>query len=102
VTFIVGCDLDGVLWRGNTPIPGAAVGVKRIRDAGLKIAFLTNNSSARVADYVEKLAAHGVEARPDDIASSAMAAAALLAHDMPAGARVLACAGPGVVEALEA
>jgi len=101
MTFIVGCDLDGVIWRGDTPIPGAAEGVQRLRDAGLQLAFLTNNSSARVGDYVEKLAAHGVEASRDDIASSAMAAAALLAHDTPAGARVLACAGPGVVEALE-
>ncbi len=33
--------------------------------------------------------------------TSAVAAGALLAAELPAGARVLACAGPGVVEALE-
>ena len=45
----------------------------------------------------------GVDADPDDVGSSAQAAAALLAPRSPAPARaVLACAGPGVVEALEA
>jgi HAD superfamily hydrolase (TIGR01450 family) len=44
----------------------------------------------------------GVDAAADDIATSAQAAAALLAADTAPGTRVLACAGPGVVEALEA
>jgi 4-nitrophenyl phosphatase len=101
------CDLDGVVWRGETPIPGAAAGIAELRAAGLRVVFLTNNSSGRVRDNVERLAAAGVEADPDDLATSAQAAVALLARDHtsgpePAAPRVLACAGPGVVEALRA
>jgi len=96
------CDLDGVIWRGETPIPGAADGVVHLRRAGLRVVFLTNNSSGRVHDNVDWLAAAGVEAEPDDLVTSAQAAAALLGTPPGPETRVLACAGPGVVEALRA
>lgn len=95
------CDLDGVVWLGDQPIAGAADGVARLRAAGLRVAFFTNNSNAPITDCATRLAAAGVPAAPDDVLTSAQAAAAHLAVSMPRGARVLACAGPGVVEALE-
>ncbi|MGZ6887317.1 MAG: HAD-IIA family hydrolase [Acidimicrobiia bacterium] len=94
------CDLDGVLWRGERAIAGSAEAVAHLRAAGRRVAFLTNNSSNRVADVVAKLGTIGVPATPADVLSSAQAAAALLGDGLPAGARVLVCAGPGVVEAL--
>lgn len=97
---LVCCDLDGVVWRGDDPIPGAAGGIEMLRVAGMRVVFLTNNSSGRVADVVAKLERHGVATSPADVASSAQAAAAYLALDLPAGARVHACAGPGVIDAL--
>ena len=51
---------------------------------------------------IAKLARLGVPAETSDVLTSALAAAALLAGELPAGATVLTCAGPGVVEALEA
>lgn len=93
------CDLDGVVWRGEDPVPGAAGAVARLRAAGLRVAFITNNSSGRVGDYVEKLARMGIDAGPGDLLTSAQAAARLLRHELAPGSRVLACAGPGVVEA---
>jgi 4-nitrophenyl phosphatase len=98
--LVVCCDLDGVVWRGDTPIPGSPGAIGVLRDAGARVAFLTNNSSLRVGDYVEKLAGMGVAVTPDDILTSAQAAAALLAESLPAGSRVHPLAGPGVVEAL--
>ena len=99
---VVCCDLDGVIWRGEDPIPGAAGGVAKLRDAGLRVVFVTNNSGARVADTVGRLAAMGIAAEPGDLATSAQAAASVLARDLPDGARVLPCAGAGVIEALHA
>ena len=95
-------DLDGVLWLGDEPLPGAADAVARFRSAGLDVGFMTNNSSLPVAGYVEKLASLGVEADPSEVLTSALATAELLAADLPPGSKVLACSGPGVVEALEA
>ncbi len=97
---VIVCDLDGVLWRGDAPIPGSADAIARLRTAGRRVAFLTNNSSHRVQDVIDRLGAIGVPADVADVLSSAQAAAALLAADLPPGARVLTCAGPGVVEAL--
>jgi glycerol-1-phosphatase len=99
---VVCCDLDGVIWRGPEPIPGSAAAVAQLRGAGIRVAFLTNNSSATVAQYLDRLARAGVGAEPVDLCTSAQAAAALLVRELPPGARVLACAGPGVVEALRA
>ena len=100
------CDLDGVVWRGAIPIEGSAAGIAQLRDAGLRVVFLTNNSSGRVQDTLDRLGAAGIAAAPEDLVTSAQAAAALLATATSSGApapgtRVLACAGPGVVEALE-
>lgn len=95
-------DLDGVLWLGDEPLPGAAAAVARFREAGLDVGFMTNNSSLPVAGYVEKLARFGVVADPSEVLTSALAAANLLAADLAPGSKVLACSGPGVVEALEA
>lgn len=97
---VIVCDLDGVLWRGDTPIPGSAAAVATLRAAGRRVAFLTNNSSHRVADVVAKLDRCGVPADPADVLSSAQAAAVLLGAALAPGGRVLVCGGPGVVEAV--
>jgi glycerol 3-phosphatase-2 len=99
---VVCCDLDGVVWRGETPIPGAPEGIERLRDAGLRLGFVSNNSSQPVSEVTAKLAAAGVLASADDVITSALAAASLLATELAPGAPVLACAGPGVIEALSA
>lgn len=97
----MGCDLDGVLWRGETPIEGSSAAIAALRDAGLRVGFVSNNSSQPVGAVVDKLVRMGVPANPEDVLTSALAAAAMLRESLDPGTRVLACAGPGVVEALE-
>ena len=72
-------DLDGVLYRGADPIPGAADALSRLRAAGKRVAFVTNNASATPAMVVHRLTGVGVEARTDEIETSALSTAALLA-----------------------
>ena len=91
-------DLDGVIWRGDTPIPGSADAVAALRDRGHRVVFLTNNSNKRVEAYVAKLADAGVPADEADVVTSAQAAASVL----ESGTTALVCAGPGVEEALVA
>jgi HAD superfamily hydrolase (TIGR01450 family) len=99
-TPVLCCDLDGVLWRGDEPIAGSAEALRDLRAAGVRVAFVSNNSSQPVAEVIAKLASFRVPAVSDDVVTSAHAAAALLSATLPRGTRVLACAGPGVVEAL--
>jgi 4-nitrophenyl phosphatase len=91
-------DLDGVVWLADTPIRGAPEAVARLRSRGERVVFLTNNSSRTVGDYVKKLDGMGIPTEPDDVLTSAQAAARLLEP----GTTALLCAGPGVAEALEA
>jgi 4-nitrophenyl phosphatase len=100
VAPVVCCDLDGVVWRGDDAIAGAAEAIARLRASGLRVGFVSNNSSHPVGDVVAKLERCGIPATAADVITSALAATALLAGSLPTGARVLACAGPGVVEAL--
>ena len=97
---VVCCDLDGVVWRGDEPVPGSSEALASLRAGGVRVAFVSNNSSEPVTDVIAKLASFGVPTA-DDVITSAQAAAVLLRATLSHGARVLACAGPGVVEALE-
>jgi 4-nitrophenyl phosphatase len=90
-------DLDGVIWLADQPIPGAAEAVARLRAAGERVLFVTNNSSAPVGDQEAKLARLGIPAA-GDVVTSAMAGARLVSP----GERVLVCGGPGIVEAVAA
>jgi 4-nitrophenyl phosphatase len=99
---VVLLDLDGVVWLGDSTIPGSPAAVHALRAHGARVAFFTNNSSMRVAHLIEKLHAHGISAEPEDVLSSAQAAADLLSEGPAQIQRVLPCAGPGVIEAVEA
>lgn len=88
-------DLDGVVWLARRAIPGAAEAVERMRAAGRRVWFVTNNSMSTIGDQEAALAAIGVPAT-GAVVTSAQAAASLVR----AGERVLVCGGDGVVEAV--
>ena len=88
-------DLDGVVWRGDQALPGAADAVARLRAAGERVLFVTNNSFAEAATTEAKLGRMGIPAA-GDVVSSAMAGASLVEP----GERVLVCGGPGIAEAV--
>jgi 4-nitrophenyl phosphatase len=54
-------DMDGVLWRGDTALPGLVDLFAHVRRLDLPIALATNNSSKSQAEYVDKLRRLGVE-----------------------------------------
>jgi glycerol 3-phosphatase-2 len=91
-------DLDGVVWLVDRPIPGSPEAVGRLRAAGRRVWFLTNNSNPTLAVLIAKLAGMGIAASPEEVLSSAATAASLLAP----GSTALVCAGDGVREALAA
>jgi glycerol-1-phosphatase len=91
-------DLDGVIWLAQEAIPGSAQAVARLREAGTRVLFATNNALPTLVDLVDQLAAVGIPATPDDLVTSAQAAASLL----PNGSTAVVCASGGVLEALAA
>ena len=91
-------DLDGVVWRGDEPVNGSIDAVDRLRAAGEIVLFLTNNSSAEIGTYIAKMGRLGLRCAPEELCSSAQAAALLVEP----GETVLVCGGPGITEALTA
>jgi len=89
------CDLDGVVWLMHQPIPGSVEAIATLRERGHRVLFVTNNSSAIVADQEAKLASMGIPAR-GDVCTSAQATGTLLRP----GERVMVAGGPGVCEAV--
>lgn len=93
--FPILCDLDGVVWLSQVPIVGSVDAIRRLREAGHRVLFVTNNSFSEVGSQERALESIGIPAT-GDVLTSAMAAALLVEP----GERVMVCGGPGIVEAL--
>jgi HAD superfamily hydrolase (TIGR01450 family) len=93
-------DLDGVVYLGGTAIPGAAEALRKADAAGMRLAYVTNNAFRTPAAIAALLTSFGAPGSPQDVVTSAQAAARLLAERLPAGAPVLVIGGSGLRMAL--
>ncbi len=94
-------DMDGVLWRDNTPIGDLPAIFNRIRKRGLKVALATNNATRTVDEHMAKVAGFGVTLEPWQLVSSASAAANVLSKEFPNGGAVFIVGENGIQRALE-
>ncbi|GIX49451.1 MAG: acid sugar phosphatase [Candidatus Tectimicrobiota bacterium] len=78
-------DMDGVLVRGNRPIPGAPDFIARLQAAGIPFLVLTNNSFFTPRDHQARLQAMGFDIPAAAIFTSALATAAFLHRQRPHG-----------------
>ncbi len=81
-------DLDGVIYRGEEPLPGSADTVRMLKEAGVKIGFLTNNSGRNTRSYIEKLAGLGIKADATQIMNSGEATAQYMITRGWSGSRI--------------
>ena len=65
-------DLDGTVYHGENPLPGAAEAIARLRERGLSLCFFSNNPLHDGAAYVDRLKSMGIDARPGEACSSAV------------------------------
>lgn len=93
-------DLDGVVYLGEEVVESAPPALARARAAGMRLAFTTNNASRTPEQVAHRLTAMGVDAAPDDVVTSAQAAARLLADRLPRGAAVLVVGAEGLRRAV--
>jgi len=82
-------DLDGVVYSGSHAIDGAVDALAAARDAGLRLAFVTNNASRSASAIAEHLTRLGIPVTAADVVTSAQAAATLIASRFPPGSPVL-------------
>jgi HAD superfamily hydrolase (TIGR01450 family) len=81
------CDIDGVLTVSWRAIPGAPEALRRIRGAGLPVAFLTNTTSRTRDAIAAAMLQAGFDADPEEIFTATAIGAAYLRRTYP-GARV--------------
>jgi len=93
-------DMDGVIWKADTPIGNLVSVFDCIRARGLKVAFATNNGTLTPEQYVKRLAGYGVMVEPWQVVTSSLGVAHLLSQRFPSGGPVLAIGEAGMMIAL--
>jgi 5'-nucleotidase len=78
-------DMDGVLVREQTVVPGADRFIARLQELGRPFLVLTNNSMYTPRDLAARLLAIGLEVPEERIWTSAMATARFLDDQRPQG-----------------
>jgi len=73
-------DLDGCVWIGGEPTPGAVEALEALREAGKRVAFATNNPFVAGEDLVANLWRIGVRASLRDVVTVGGAMQHLLAE----------------------
>lgn len=75
--------MDGTVYLGPNPIPGAASFIHYLQETKTPFLFLTNNPSADAVYYRDKLARMGIEVEPSNILTAGAATAAYLRDETP-------------------
>ena len=78
-------DMDGVLVKGKTPLPGAAEFIERLLECDVKFLILTNNPLYTQRDLEHRLNMSGLRVPADHIFTSAIATARFLQSQRPNG-----------------
>lgn len=94
-------DMDGVLWRENTPIGDLPAIFNHIHERGFKVALATNNATRTVDEHLEKLSGFGLALEAWQIVSSASTTANVLSREFPNGGAVFVVGQNGIQRALE-
>ena len=91
-------DLDGTVYLGASPLPGAVEAIGRLRDLGSRFVFLSNNPLQLPSTYAAKLRAMGIPVADDEVVSSIDSLIAYLGARP--GARILPICEPLLEEIL--
>ncbi len=78
-------DMDGVIYGGDTMIPGADEFVARLLREKIPFTFMTNNSQRTPLETVRKLRKLGIEVEEKHVYTSAMATGKFIASQRPNG-----------------
>jgi len=91
-------DLDGVVWIGREPVPGATEALRTLIDGGKEIVFVTNNPARPPSSYVERLRDMGVPVPDGRVVTAGVVTAKLAAGAVGAGGSAFVIGAPGFKE----
>lgn len=93
-------DLDGTIYRGDSPIPGAIETFEHLRDRGLDVCFFSNNPTRSRRAYAQRLREMGIQAAPSEILSAGTVTTAFLRRHH-ATDPIYVVGAPGLVALIE-
>lgn len=94
-------DMDGVLWRGDTPLPGFQAFFDFLQNRHIPFVLATNNSRKTPDQYMQRLAKFGATVEQDAILTSSLATAAYLKNELPSGSKAYVVGEIGVRQAIQ-
>lgn len=92
-------DLDGTVYRGEHAVDGADEAVAAAHEHGVTVRFVTNNASRGPDEVAGHLTDIGIPAAPDEVSTSAQAAAHVLADKVTG--KVLVVGSPALEHEIE-
>ncbi|XP_030067964.1 glycerol-3-phosphate phosphatase [Microcaecilia unicolor] len=95
-------DCDGVIWRGEQAVPGAAEVLSALRRSGKRVFFLTNNSTKTRAMYAAKLGRLGLGADEREVFGTAYCTALYLRKVAGLRGKVYLIGGQALSQELQA
>jgi 4-nitrophenyl phosphatase len=93
-------DMDGVLYRGDRPMPRLVEFFAFMRERPIRFILATNNSTRTSQEYADKLEQMGVTVSPDESLVSGQATARFLSREYPRGTRVHVFGMPSLKQAM--
>jgi 4-nitrophenyl phosphatase len=95
-------DMDGVLWRGDKPMPGLIEFFAFLRERDIHFILATNNSTRTAGQYADKLAGHGVTVSEAEILPSCDVVSDYLVTIAKPGTRVFVVGEAALADSLAA
>lgn len=93
-------DMDGVLYRGNAPLPGAIDLFATLQLRSIPFRLATNNSTLTPEQYVSKLDKMGLDVPAEWIVTSGVATREYLLNRFPKGSAIFVVGEPALFEQL--
>lgn len=97
----VALDMDGTIYMGSTLFPYTKPFLKSLTDNGIGYSFLTNNPTKSQADYLKKLAKLGIEAKADEMYTSAISTIEYIKVHHPEAKRLFLLGTPSMIKEFE-
>ncbi len=93
-------DMDGVLWRGDTPLPGFNKLFDFLQSRNIPFMLATNNAGKTPEQYQERFAGFGVSIKQENLMTSSLATAAYLTNEIGSGKLVYVVGQDGLRQAM--
>jgi len=93
-------DMDGVLWRSQTPLCDLPELFLNFDKHGISVILATNNGTNTIAQYVDKLKGYGVKVDSNQVVTSTMAVSYLARKHFPEGGPVYISGSQALIDTM--